>query len=75
MTRCQTVRRWVVAAVLLGMLWPVVRAQANPDKVHVLVIFSRYNARDERLTQFDSLYIVTRIDNRWGIRSRSSFAE
>ena len=48
--------------------------QAYPDKVHVVVIFSRYNATDERLTQFDSLYIVTRIDNRWGIRSRSSFA-
>lgn len=48
--------------------------QAYPDKVHVLVIFSRYNAADEPLGQFDSFYIVTRIDNRWGIRSRSSFA-
>lgn len=48
--------------------------QAYPDKVHVLVIFSRYDDADERLGQFDSLYIVTRIDNRWGIRSRSSFA-
>ena len=48
--------------------------QAYPDKVHVVVIFSRYNAADERLAKFDSLYIVTRIDNRWGIRSRSSFA-
>jgi hypothetical protein len=48
--------------------------QAYPDKVHVLVIFSRYDASDESLGQFDSLYIVTRIDNRWGIRSRSSFA-
>ncbi|MDE0827579.1 MAG: hypothetical protein OSB03_00085 [Vicinamibacterales bacterium] len=154
MTPRQTGRRWVVAALLLGMLWSVARAQAQfasenaamgvldafmtafnarddaamcgtfhyphvrfasgavrsyetfedcvdqfdfvrfaerfgwdhsawdrrtvvqayPDKVHVVVIFSRYNATDERLTQFDSLYIVTRIDNRWGIRSRSSFA-
>ena len=154
MTPRQTGRRWVVAALLLGMLWPVARAQAQfasenaamgvldafmtafnarddaamcgtfhyphvrfasgavrsyetfedcvdqfdfvrfaerfgwdhsawdrrtvvqayPDKVHVVVIFSRYNATDEHLTQFDSLYIVTRIDNRWGIRSRSSFA-
>jgi hypothetical protein len=48
--------------------------QAYPDKVHVLVIFSRYDASDESLGQFDFLYIVTRIDNRWGIRSRSSFA-
>jgi hypothetical protein len=130
MTPRQTGRRWVVATLLLGMLWSVnarddaamcgtfhyphvrfasgaVRSyetfedcvdqfdfvrfaerfgwdhsawdrrtvvQAYPDKVHVVVIFSRYNATDERLTQFDSLYIVTRIDNRWGIRSRSSFA-
>ena len=48
--------------------------QANPDKVHVLVVFSRFDADDELVAQFDSLYIVTRIDGRWGIRSRSSFA-
>ena len=48
--------------------------QANPSKVHVLVIFSRFNADDEMIAQFDSLYIVTRIDGLWGIRSRSSFA-
>ena len=48
--------------------------QANIDKVHVMVIFSRYDADDELIAQFDSLYIVTRVDGRWGIRSRSSFA-
>ncbi len=48
--------------------------QANTDKVHVVVIFSRYDADDELIAQFDSLYIVTRVDGRWGIRSRSSFA-
>jgi len=48
--------------------------QANADKVHVMVIFSRYDADDGRIAQFDSLYIVTRVDGRWGIRSRSSFA-
>ena len=48
--------------------------QANTDKVHVMVIFSRYDADDELIAQFDSLYIVTRVDGRWGIRSRSSFA-
>ncbi|MBM64042.1 MAG: hypothetical protein CL484_13930 [Acidobacteria bacterium] len=48
--------------------------QANSDKVHVTVIFSRYDSEGIRLSQFDSLYIVTRIDQRWGIRSRSSFA-
>ena len=48
--------------------------QANTDKVHVVVIFSRYNADDEQISQFDSLYIIARVDGRWGIRSRSSFA-
>ena len=48
--------------------------QANTDKVHVVVLFSRYDADDELIAQFDSLYIVTRVDSRWGIRSRSSFA-
>ncbi len=48
--------------------------QANADKVHVMVVFSRYDADDELLAQFDSFYIVTRVDSRWGIRSRSSFA-
>ncbi len=48
--------------------------QANADKVHVMVVFSRYDADDELIAQFDSLYIVTRVDGRWGIRSRSSFA-
>jgi hypothetical protein len=48
--------------------------QAGADKVHVVVLFSRYDEDDERISQFDSLYIVTRVDGRWGIRSRSSFA-
>ena len=48
--------------------------QASPDKVHVAVIFSRHEADDQRLSQFDSLYIITRVDGRWAIRSRSSFA-
>ena len=48
--------------------------QAGGDKVHVVVLFSRYDEDDQRISQFDSLYIVTRVDGRWGIRSRSSFA-
>jgi len=48
--------------------------QANADKVHVMVVFSRYDVDDGLIEQFDSLYIVTRVDVRWGIRSRSSFA-
>ena len=47
--------------------------QANADKEHVMVVCSRYDADDELIAQVDSLYIVTRVDGRWGIRSRSSF--
>ena len=47
---------------------------AGPDKVHFKVVFSRFNPQGERYVTFDSLYILQKIDNRWGIRARSSFA-
>ena len=46
--------------------------QANPSKVHVMVILSRYDDEDARIAQFDSFYIVTRVDGLWGIRLQSS---
>ena len=48
--------------------------QKGDDKVHFAVQFSRYNAAGEVFQTFDSLYIVERIDGRWGVRARSSFA-
>jgi len=48
--------------------------QASDQKVHVQVIFSRFNADDELMASFDSLYIIERVDGRWGVRARSSFA-
>ena len=48
--------------------------QAYPDKVHVAVIFSEYDAAGRRLAQVDALYIVTRADGRWGLQARSRFA-
>ncbi len=48
--------------------------QASEDKVHVAVRFSRFDAEDELIATFASLYIIERIDGRWGIRGRSSFA-
>ena len=48
--------------------------QAYPDKVHVAVIFSEYDAAGRRLAQLDALHIVTRVDGRWGLRARSRFA-
>ena len=48
--------------------------QAGPGKVHVKVRFTRYRADDSVLAVFDSLYVVTRRDGRWGVAARSSFA-
>jgi hypothetical protein len=48
--------------------------QAGPDKVHFKVQFSRFNPQGERNATFDSLYIIQRVDGRWGVRARSSFA-
>lgn len=48
--------------------------QAGPDKVHIAVTFSRYNAANEKIATFDSLYIMTKQDGAWGTQARSSFA-
>ena len=48
--------------------------QAGAAKVHFKVTFSRFNPQGERYVTYDSLYIVQRVDDRWGIRARSSFA-
>jgi hypothetical protein len=48
--------------------------QAGPDKVHLAVTFARYRADGSELARYQSLYVVTREEGRWGIRGRSSFA-
>ena len=48
--------------------------QSSADKVHIRVQFSRFNAEDELMASYDSLYIIERVDGRWGVRARSSFA-
>jgi hypothetical protein len=48
--------------------------QSGPDKVHVATRFARYRADGSVSAEFDSLYIVSRRDGRWGIVGRSSFA-
>jgi hypothetical protein len=48
--------------------------QSSDRKVHVQVVFSRFNADDELLASFDSLYVIELVDGRWGVRGRSSFA-
>ena len=47
----------------------------GPDKVHVAVRITRY-AKDGRPIQtFDSLYVVTNQNGKWGIQMRSSYAK
>jgi 2C-methyl-D-erythritol 2,4-cyclodiphosphate synthase len=48
--------------------------QRSSDKVHVATTFSRYRKDGERYATYQSLYIVERINGRWGVRARSSFA-
>ena len=48
--------------------------QAGRDKVHINTRFARYRKDGSVLSAFDSIYIVTRQNGRWGIQGRSSFA-
>ncbi len=44
------------------------------NKVHLKVKFSRWRQDGSLIATFETIYIVTRIDGRWGIQARSSFA-
>ncbi len=48
--------------------------QSGPEKVHVAVRFTRFDANDVPLASFDSLYVITLQGGRWGVIARSSFA-
>lgn len=48
---------------------------AGPEKVHFRVQFTRYRDDGSVLGSYRSLYIVTRVDGRWAIQGRSSWAE
>jgi hypothetical protein len=47
---------------------------AGPDKVHIAVRFTRHDGAGGVLGSYESLYVVERVDGRWGVRARSSFA-
>lgn len=47
---------------------------AGADKVHIDTRFTRFRKDGSRIGGFDSIYIVTRQDGRWGIQGRSSYA-
>jgi len=48
--------------------------QAGPDKVHVAVVFTRFRADGSVLARYESLYIVTKSSDHWGVQARSSYA-
>ena len=48
-------------------------AQEGPDKIHVDVRYTRYRDDGSTIGTYDSLYIATLADGRWGIQARSSF--
>ena len=47
---------------------------AGADKVHFDTQFSRRRADRSLIASYRSIYIVTKVDRRWGIQGRSSFA-
>jgi len=47
---------------------------SSPDKVHVDTKFTRCRADGSVISSFDSLYILTKEEGRWGVKLRSSFA-
>lgn len=47
--------------------------QCGPDKVHVAVRVTRYRKNHTPIQTFDSLYVVTNQNGKWGIQMRSSY--
>jgi hypothetical protein len=47
---------------------------SSSDKVHVDTKFTRCRADGSVISSFESLYILTKEDGRWGVKLRSSFA-
>ena len=47
---------------------------ASDNKVHFAVEFSRYKKDGTKYVTHKSLWIVTRLGDRWGVQARSSFA-
>jgi hypothetical protein len=47
---------------------------ATADKVHVDTRFTRYRADGSRIGSYESLYVLTKEGEQWGVKLRSSFA-
>ena len=48
--------------------------QCSNDKVHLNVRVDRYDAGNQLIVSFHSLWVIACIDGRWGAQLRSSFA-
>ncbi|TEA76915.1 hypothetical protein [Allopusillimonas ginsengisoli] len=46
----------------------------SENTMHFTTMFSRLNGEGEVLGAFESLYILTKKDGKWGVQARSSFA-
>lgn len=47
---------------------------SSENKVHVFIQFTRFDNADRPIATHQSLWIMTKIDGRWGAQARSSFA-
>ena len=56
--------RWLSREVVLS----------SQQKVHISTSFERYDRNNRAISNYDSLYIVTKKDDQWGIQARSSLA-
>ena len=48
--------------------------QSDGGKAHALVVFSRYKSDGKRYISYPTLWIVTKVNDHWGIQVRSTFA-
>jgi hypothetical protein len=48
--------------------------QADANKAHVALQFSRFREDGSHIVSFESLYVLVRRDGQWRIQARSSFA-
>ena len=49
--------------------------QSDPEKVHLILHQSRRNKNGKEYHNFHTLWIMTKINEKWGIQFRSSFLE
>ena len=48
--------------------------QSSEEKVHFAVQFTRYREDGTAIGEYPSIWVLTRLEGRWGIQARSSFA-